>query len=140
MPLRTLPPRNLLTNAFWHRILSLWTQSIDLAPANGPVFYHYVIVRDDLPLGPLAAQTTHAAGESAAMAHPPHGTHAIVLACPASDLEAIAMRLACADIAHVVIHEPDAPYLGEATAIGIAPRLRTPALLRIVGRLKLVGV
>jgi len=92
-----------------------------------------VIVREDLPRGVLAAQLTHAAGESAALwsslrdgAGPgrtlPENTHAVVLAVPNERaLLAVADRLSARSIVYTLIREPDAPFHGEGTAIGLAP-------------------
>ena len=109
---------------------------IDLASDK---FYHYVIVRDDLPIGHLAAQTIHAAGESAALTAPPQGTHAIALQAAPDALKDISIALAMADIRHVTIREPDFPYCNAITALGIAPQPRSKALSKIVGELRLVG-
>jgi hypothetical protein len=78
-------------------------------------------VRRDLPLGLLAAQVVHAAGESSP-GEVPHSTHAVVLAVDGEpQLRAVASRLSGAGIAHTLIEEPDAPWCGAAMAIGIAP-------------------
>lgn len=83
---------------------------------------HYVIVRADLPLGLLAAQVIHAAGESGRMAPIPDGTHAIALAAEdESDLQKLAQRLTELKIPHAAIVEGDAPYIGQLMAIGLAP-------------------
>jgi len=96
-----------------------------------------VIVLGDLPRGSLAAQVVHAAGESAGGPVPPD-THAVVLAARSSaELEALAARLAGAGIAHVLIREPDPPFNGAATALGIRPGPRAP-LRRFVSSLPLV--
>ncbi len=89
-------------------------------------FYHYIVVRRDLPPGVVAAQVVHAAGESAAGLPPlPENTHAVVLAVPDEDrLLWLAHRLTRAGIAHKLIREPDAPYNGAATALGIPPQPR----------------
>lgn len=80
-----------------------------------------MIVRADLPLGFLAAQAVHAAGESSP-GNLPRATNAVVLAVKdEAALAALARRLALAGIAHVVIDEPDPPYLGQLTAIGLVP-------------------
>ena len=39
-------------------------------------------------------------------------------------LLAIALRLKLAKVAHVMIHEPDAPWDGQLTAIGVRPERR----------------
>lgn len=86
---------------------------------------HYCIIRKDLPLGVMAAQLIHAAGESSPGNLPEH-TFAVCLAVsdePA--LLALEERLARADIPHTAIREPDAPWNGQLMAIGIRPLDRT---------------
>lgn len=101
-------------------------------PASPSAPTHYVVVRADLPLGFLAAQVVHAAGESSP-GKLPEGTNAVVLAVPdEAALRQLAARLTAAGAEHVLICEPDAPWSGAATAIGLAPvadRARLRALL-----------
>lgn len=85
------------------------------------LLHHYVVVRRDLPIGVLAAQLVHAAGESSPGDLSP-GTNAVVLAVSdEAALRAVAERLGRADIAFVRVEEPDAPYLGQLMAIGVRP-------------------
>ena len=85
---------------------------------------HYVIVRKDLPHGHQLAQSVHAAGESGPATS---GTYAVVLAAPDEQaLLDLHERLAYSNVPHVLIREPDAPYLGAAMAIGIPPQPRRP--------------
>lgn len=94
---------------------------MDDEPLRPPSQTHYVIVRSDLPLGFLVAQAVHAAGESSPT-RVPVGTNAVVLSVPGEpELLALAARLEAAGVAHTLIREPDAPWLGQATAIGIEP-------------------
>jgi peptidyl-tRNA hydrolase len=89
-------------------------------PAPAPLV-HYVVVRDDLPRGLLAAMVVHAAGESSP-GNLAAGTHAVVLAAKdEATLRAAAERLTRAGIQHVCIDEPDAPYDGALMAIGVLP-------------------
>lgn len=89
------------------------------------VWTHYVVVRSDLPLGFLAAQVVHAAGESVVTAPPPD-THAIVLAVPdEAALRALADRLTRIGVPHHLVLEDAAPYTGQATALGVAPDFRS---------------
>lgn len=102
--------------------------------------FHYVVLRGDLPIGDLAAQTIHAAGESARQAPDlPEGTHAVALAARDEDqLLALERALVSAAIPHRAIREPDAPFNGALLAIGIAPSPR--ALVRpFVKKFPLVG-
>jgi len=97
-----------------------------------------VIVRRDLPLGFLAAQVVHAAGESSpgGLAH---DTHAVVLSVDDERaLREVHERLERAGIEHVLISEPDAPWCGAATAIGVSPRARREEVRRQLSMLPLL--
>ncbi len=75
-------------------------------------------------MGAIAAQLVHAAGESSPGALPPD-THAVVLqVADEAELLLVHQRLVDAGIAHVLVREPDAPYLGAAMAIGVPPQPR----------------
>lgn len=80
---------------------------------------HYVVVREDLPSGMLAAQVVHAAGESSP-GNLPDGTFAVVLAVPNEvELRLLAERLRAGAVACREIIEPD---MGDSlTAIGLVP-------------------
>lgn len=93
------------------------------SPDPAPL-YHYVVTRSDLPTGVLAAQTIHAAGESAALRVPDPGTRAVALTADAGELEDLEQRLIAAGVAHVAIREPDAPWCGALLAVGLAPAPR----------------
>lgn len=82
---------------------------------------HYCVVRSDLPFGAQAAQLIHAAGQS--ITEPvSEGSYAIALhAKSEQELRSLAERLKAAAIEHTVIVESDAPYAGQAMAIGIRP-------------------
>jgi peptidyl-tRNA hydrolase len=83
--------------------------------------HHYVIARRDLPVGVLAAQIIHAAGESSP-GNLPEGTIAVALgASSEKHLERIERKLRRSSIPHRAIREPDAPWNGALMAIGICP-------------------
>jgi peptidyl-tRNA hydrolase len=107
---------------------------------NGPTSSsHYVIVRKDMPIGFLAAQVVHAAGESSP-GNLNEGTNAVVLAVDnEQQLLQLARRLALTGVAHVVIHEPDPPWLGQATAIGLVPVADRAPLRPLLSNLPLFG-
>ena len=84
-------------------------------------FYHYVIVRRDLPLGVQAAMLVHAAGESGPSSS---GTNAVVLTT-ADEASLLSLDLKLRHIPHTLIREPDLPYHGEAMAIGCLVSDRT---------------
>lgn len=82
-------------------------------------------MRSDLPLGILAAQIAHAAGESSPGGLP-EGTYAVVLGAQSSvELEQLSERLHVAGIRHKPIRENDLPYQGELLAIGLEPAPRS---------------
>lgn len=103
------------------------------------ILHHYVIVREDLPLGTLGAQLIHAAGES--VVEPvPKGTYAICLSVPnEAALERTEQCLQENDVPHVAVREPDKPWCGAIMTIGIRPMSATnPNLRRVVKRLPLL--
>lgn len=113
----------------------------------GSPFYHYVIVRADLPRGLQAAQIVHAAGESAANRDVPEGTHAVVLQVEDEEhLLHIGEQLWKAGFGnneYVIIVEPDLPETGHAwagqfTAIGICPTDDRKKITTVLGRLPLL--
>ena len=86
----------------------------------------------------MAAQITHAAGESV-RGRVDSGTHAVVLSVPTeADLLAVAEQLAHFGIDHVLILEPDAPWNNQAMAIGLAPVSDCRMVRRVLGRLSLL--
>lgn len=96
-----------------------------------------MIVRQDLPLGNLAAQIVHAAGESSP-GNLPADTHAVVLAVPDERaLLEVEERLLKADVCFAAIREPDAPWAGALMTIGIKPQERT-TLRRLLRDLRLL--
>lgn len=97
-----------------------------------------MIARTDLPLGFLAAQVVHAAGESST-GNLPRDTHAVVLAVPHEGalLEA-SRRLTAGCIPHVMIREPDAPWCGAATALGVLPTVERARVRRALSSLPLL--
>lgn len=82
-------------------------------------------MRRDLPLGFLAAQVTHAAGESSSGGLPDQ-TYAVVLAArDEAHLRDLHALFSAQGIDHKLIKEDDPPWLGQATAIGLAPAPRS---------------
>jgi hypothetical protein len=76
--------------------------------------------------GVTACQAAHAAGESVrANSLPSDTTSVCALVAETSDeLEALSARLREAGVHHVLVKEPDPPYRGAATAVGIEPQER----------------
>lgn len=104
-----------------------------------PSLTHYVVVRSDLPLGFLAAQIVHAAGESSP-GNIDFGTNAVVLSVlTEAALAVIERQLQRAGIQHVAIREPDAPYNGALTAIGLVPIRDRSKVKPLLNKLPLLG-
>lgn len=99
--------------------------------------HHYCIIRKGLPVGVIAAQLVHAAGESN-----PEGKHSysVVLCANKDKLEIIESKLKNLGVSHVSVRETDAPYNGELLAIGINPFVKenNPKLKQVVKRLSLL--
>lgn len=82
-----------------------------------------MITRTDLPIGVIAAQIAHAAGESSP-GDLPEGTYAIVLGVPdETALRGVLARLTLSQLAWRAIYEPD--WDNQLMAIGVAPVLRS---------------
>jgi peptidyl-tRNA hydrolase len=97
---------------------------------------HYVIVREDLPKGFLAAHVAHAAGESGPA---PPGSIAVVLGVPnEAELLAIDARLTARSVPHVLIYENAGQYDGQATAIGVHPTHDRKTVGKAVSSLRLL--
>ena len=95
-------------------------------------------MRSDLSRGQLAAQLVHAIGESVSDTVP-EGTYAIVLAVPnIKGLLEIRRALEDADISHKLICEPDSPFNGAPTCIGISPTTDRKRIRKVLGRLPLL--
>lgn len=86
----------------------------------------------------MAGQIVHASGESVVGSVPP-GTHAVVLAVPdVKSLLQVRLDLEEAEIPHTLICEPDPPWNGSPTAIGLRPTSDRRAVRRVLGRLPLL--
>lgn len=98
---------------------------------------HYVIVRDDLPLGVLTAMVVHAAGITGG-----EGTllaHAVVLSVPdEATLLEFAQSYMRIDTPMHLVREPDAPWCGAAMAIGIPPTVAPESHVHITRNLPLL--
>ena len=96
---------------------------------------HICIVRRDLPVGLMAANLVHAAGESSP-GNLPDGTRVVALhAVDEKHLRSLAQRLETREVQHHVIHEE-----GEMFAIGIKPLEdgNLGAVRKVTSSLKLV--
>ena len=97
-----------------------------------------MLVRKDMSLGQIAAQLVHAAGETATPL-PVTGTHAVVLSLKNEEqLFLVAEKLSSRRIPYKVIYEPDSPFNGEATAIGLYPTKDRKQIRRALSRLSLL--
>lgn len=96
------------------------------------------MIRRDLSLGDLAAQLTHAAGESAT-SPVPSGTHAVILSVPTEQkLLELELKLINEGIEHRAIREPDEPFNNQITAIGLVPTVKTPQIKKVLSSLPLL--
>lgn len=91
----------------------------------------YTVVRADMDVGKSHAQSGHAAAEAGSLytylTHeriPPHCFYVCLTAPNEEELLRLAAKLEGADIPHVVWREPDPPFNGGVTAIGICPQDR----------------
>lgn len=89
---------------------------------------HYVIVRNDLPLGVLTAMVAHAAGESAFLFNGDSifkNAIAVVLAVDNElALHKAAQHLRNLHVLHTEVVEGDGPYKDQLMAIGVVPGKR----------------
>lgn len=86
--------------------------------------YQYIVLHGSLRYnaGIVAVQAAHAAGESCFDGPAPKETRVVALVAEsAQDLIELAGRLQEAGIPHALICEPDEPYYGSATAVGVSP-------------------
>lgn len=115
------------------RALSL-SNSEEKIEIIGEHYYHYCIVRNDLPIGVAAAQLVHAAGETGGNLTP--GTRSVVLGVNhQDDLQFISFRLSLKEIPHKLIIESEEPYQHQLMAIGIFPVRGKEVLKCILGKL-----
>jgi len=82
------------------------------------------VVRDDLPLGILAAQVVHAAGETST-GELQTGTSAVVLTASQDGLLELSARLDEVNVPHKLVRESDYPYSGQLMALGVRPERRS---------------
>jgi hypothetical protein len=121
----------------------VWTEPGSKQPGNNGfdsrrARHHYVIARRDLPVGVLAAQIIHAAGESSP-GDLPTGTIAVALGAKSeSHLGFIEAKLRRSSIPHRAIREPDAPWNGALMAIGIHPVEDREPLRKVTSGLPLI--
>ena len=98
---------------------------VDVPPAAAPM--QYIVLHQSVRNHPgvCAAQAAHAAAESLRVAPLTDRCRVCVLVADTSaDLEMLAEKLTIAGIHHVLIHEPDPPYAGAATALGTEPQAK----------------
>lgn len=91
------------------------------------VLYQYILIRTDLEVEDICPQVGHAAGESARLAPDlPKNTHIVILAVPdEATLMSYEIKIVEAGLRYSPIREPDEPYNGALTAIGIEPQARS---------------
>jgi len=89
-----------------------------------PPPYQYIVLHASCAKRPgvAAAQAAHAATQSLQNVPVDERLHVVILVCESSaELEQLGSDLKLVGIPHSVVHEPDEPYNGAATAVGIAP-------------------
>lgn len=107
-----------------------------IAPAIKAPITQYIVVRQDLPRGVIAAQVAHAAGAGSGR-HPPN-TYVVVLSVPTeTHLRNVYRELENRDIPATLVEESDLPYEGQATAIGIDLIRDRTELRKVVSNLPL---
>lgn len=114
-----------ITNSLTRSNLSVLIAPCHIDAQNASTYLtHYCVVRADLPIGAQAANLIHAAGQSSP-GNLGDGTYAVALTVKdEASLRLLAARLATAGLPHHIAIESDAPYTGQAMAIGIAPNDR----------------
>lgn len=124
-------------------------EPVSVAVVRKPL-HHYVIVRDDLPLGVLGSMIIHAAGESAAAwAHVnqrklPADTHAVLLEV-SNEAELLEFHKNLVQAGYLrgvdqfLIDENSGPYAGQFMAIGILPRIRNKRFRSLFKDLRPLG-
>lgn len=100
---------------------------------------HYVVVRADLPIGFMAAQIVHATGESVTGRVHPNTNAVVLVARDEAALSLLERQVTDAQIAHVAVREPDAPWNGALTAIGFEPIADRKLLRPFLGKFPLLG-
>jgi len=101
--------------------------------------HHHIICRGDIPDGHKFAQVGHAVAESCE-GPMPNTTYIYVLeAKDESHIDELHAKLWDLEIPHTVIHEPDAPYNGQAMAIGIWPVIDRTDVKKVTSSLPLLG-
>lgn len=87
--------------------------------------YQYIVVRKANAVGVTVCQAIHAATECLRDVPVTMDTNVVVLeAEDGAALVSLSERLTAAGIHHVLIREPDPPYNGAATAVGVEPQDR----------------
>lgn len=109
-----------------------------MPPSESP-FYHFVLIRSDLPFGVQLAQTVHAAGQSSPGPGLPPDTHAVVLQASEAQIRALEGKLLARGIQYFLVREPDPPYNGALMALALPPQPRTPELKRLFSSFSLAG-
>lgn len=98
---------------------------------------HYCIVREDLPVGTMAAQLVHAAGESGPVKP---GTIAIALRSSRAAIYQLLEELGGDPRFSIApVYETDGDYAGQLMAIGFAPVERSSRLRPLLRRFRLVS-
>lgn len=109
-----------------------------IAPIIEP-FTHYIIVREDLPLGFQAAQICHAANRSIATTLSNFDAVVVLGVQNQHDLLNVAQTLQFAGVKHTLIQESDPPHAYQYTAIGVFPVRDRSLIKKCLSTLPLFG-
>ncbi len=103
--------------------------------------YIYVILHQSLKnhAGALACQTAHAVSEAIRCLPVNQEARAVALVAETSSaLELLHLELRKAGVHHAIVREPDPPYSGAATAIGIEPLVDRDAVRPLLAKFALL--
>lgn len=103
------------------------------------LFYHYILIRGDIPFGVQMVNVAHAAGESIVEAPIPSTTVAVLLHVKdEAQLLEYEEEIKRKGLEYVLIREPDEPYNNAAMSLGLRPSDRRNMLRKVFYHLNLV--
>jgi hypothetical protein len=108
-----------------------------IKPKREKPLTQYIVVRNDLPFGMIAAQVAHAAGAGSER-HPPD-VHVVVLSVPSeAKLRQTYCRLVGAQLDPTLVVESDRPYTLQAMSIGLELTRDRRSVRRVLSSLPLL--
>ncbi len=109
----------------------------DPASPHERPFYHYILVRKDLPLHIQAINIAHAAGESIQTPIPSTTRVALFHVHDLNQLQEYESVLIKKQIPHATVYEPDHPYYNAKMALGVTPTQQHSKMRKIFHHLNL---